>query len=360
MQQHALDTLSEQSAYTRTGRGDELARLCAAFAAEWPDAIRAFDFGRGAEEGPMCALLASRADARKVPLLMLQGARWLACILAMSAAGFGNPAVAQTNPDVPAALSTPPPDAEQSPPQPAPADSGTQPSGSGLLSDIKLYFTAPLRWDARDWAWFGGALVAIGAAHHYDTQVRTHFAKSLAPGQTINSDDVQDAIPTVAVIGLTWSYAALADDNNGRRETGAMVEAAALSSMTAYALKYIVRREGPNDSSDPNEWFKGGGNSFPSWHSSAAFAVGTVLAESGNDEYRWLRRLFGYGLGVVTSYERLKHNAHWISDTVAGAAIGGATANFTMHRRYSSEEQASLSIVPVEGGAMLSYRVSLP
>jgi membrane-associated phospholipid phosphatase len=250
---------------------------------------------------------------------------------------------------------------DQSLPQPAAAEQpATQQTGSGLLTDIKLYFTAPLRWDARNWAWFGGALLAIGAAHHYDTQVRTHFVKNLAPGQTTNSDDVQDIVPTVAVVGLTWSYAALTDDSNGRRETGTMVEAAALSAVTAYALKYIVAREGPDETSNPNEWFKGHGYIFPSFHSTAAFAVGTVLAESGNDEYRWLRRLLGYGLGVATSYERLKHNAHWLSDTLAGAAIGGATANFTMHRRYANEEQSSLSVVPVEGGAMLTYRLSLP
>jgi len=69
MQQHALATLAEQSGFTRTGRSDEVARLCAAFAAEWPDAVRAFEFGRSAEGRPMCALVASRGDVRKLPLL---------------------------------------------------------------------------------------------------------------------------------------------------------------------------------------------------------------------------------------------------------------------------------------------------
>jgi PAP2 superfamily len=217
-----------------------------------------------------------------------------------------------------------------------------------------------LRWDSRDWAWFGGALLAIGAAHHYDTQVRTHFVQNLKPGQTVNSDDVQDVLPTVGVLGLTWAYAALVDDSNGRREAWTMLEAAGLSSVTAYALKYVIAREGPDQTSNPNQWFKGGGGSFPSWHSTAAFAVGTVLAESGNDEYRWLRRLLGYGLGVATSYERMKHNAHWLSDTVAGGAIGAATANFTMKRTDATDEGARLSVVPVQGGAMLTYRVWLP
>jgi membrane-associated phospholipid phosphatase len=247
-----------------------------------------------------------------------------------------------------------------SPEAAASTEAATPPQGSGLGADIKLYFTAPLRWDSRDWAWFGGALLAIGAAHRYDTQVRTHVVQNLKPGQTINSDDVQDALPTVGVLGLTWAYAAFENDSSGRREAWTMLEAAGLSTVTAYALKYIVAREGPDQTSNPNEWFKGGGDSFPSWHSTAAFAVGTVLAESGNDEYRWLRRLLGYGLGVVTSYERMKHNAHWLSDTVAGGALGAATANFTMKRTYATDEGASLSVVPVQGGAMLTYRVVLP
>ena len=29
------------------------------------------------------------------------------------------------------------------------------------LQDARLYFTAPLRWDGRDWLEFGGTLVAI-------------------------------------------------------------------------------------------------------------------------------------------------------------------------------------------------------
>src|ERR1700694_3561971 len=80
----------------------------------------------------------------------------------------------------------------------AAAGSAAAEQPSQLASDIKGYFTAPLHWDRGDWAWFGGALVAIGAAHHYDTQVRTHFIKTLGASKTTNSKDVQAAIPTAA------------------------------------------------------------------------------------------------------------------------------------------------------------------
>ena len=246
-------------------------------------------------------------------------------------------------------------------PVPQPAASANSGAEYGLGSDIKAYFTAPLHWDGGQWAWFGGALAAIGAAHHYDTQVRSHFVKQLGPGQHFNSDDLQDAIPTAAVVLASWGYAALTDDRSGHEEAWTMLEAAGLGSVTAYALKYAVGRQSPDDTDNPNRWFRGGSPSFPSWHSTAAFAVGTVLAESGNDDYRWIRRLLGYGLGAATSYERLKHNAHWLSDTVAGAALGIASAKFSMNRREGRDAATSgLTVEPVPGGALLAYHLTLP
>jgi hypothetical protein len=72
MQDHTLTTVSEESGFRRTGRTDEVTRLCAAFAAAWPRAVRSLEFGRSAEGRPMRALLACRTDPRRVPVLLLQ------------------------------------------------------------------------------------------------------------------------------------------------------------------------------------------------------------------------------------------------------------------------------------------------
>ncbi|MGH8176428.1 MAG: M14 family zinc carboxypeptidase [Steroidobacter sp.] len=77
----SLLTVAEQSAFQRTGRTDEVGRLCEAFERTWPDAVRSFEYGRSAEGRPMLALIASRAGTlsseelkqRKIPVLMLQG-----------------------------------------------------------------------------------------------------------------------------------------------------------------------------------------------------------------------------------------------------------------------------------------------
>jgi membrane-associated phospholipid phosphatase len=96
-------------------------------------------------------------------------------------------------------------------------------------------------------------------------------------------------------------------------------------------------------------------------HSGAAFAIGTVFAESGNDRHRWLRRVIGYGVAGYTAYARVDHNAHWMSDAMAGAALGYSTARFTMQRREGSDAtpRASTAVVPVGDGVMFTFAVPL-
>jgi len=218
--------------------------------------------------------------------------------------------------------------------------------------------TAPLRWRSREWLYFGGAVAAIGLAHHYDSTVRTHFVDNSPQAiGTSNNHALSDAAPAAAIFVGTWAYANLIDDNDGRREAGAMLEAAVLSIGTAYVLKYASGRKGPDQTTDPNQWWSGG-SSFPSAHATAAFAIGSVLAESGNDRYRWVRRVIGYGAAGFTVYERLSHNAHWLSDTVAGAALGAASARFAMNRetlRYGDTGGATLALTPLPHGLMLRY-----
>ena len=225
------------------------------------------------------------------------------------------------------------------------------------LEDTKLYFTSPLRWDEKDWLYFGGALVAVGAAHSFDERVRDHFAtgsKAILNGGE-DKNTLRDAAPTVALVAGTGLYAAFIDDHDGYRETWSLIEAGAFSGATAEVLGYAIGRERPDATTSPNEWGKGG-DSFPSLHTTVAFAVGTVFAESGNDEYRWIRRIIGYGVASATAYVRTSENVHWLSDSVAGAALGIATARFVLNRQ-EAQDRAALQFQPVKNGWLISYSV---
>jgi len=77
----ALETVAEQSKFVRTGRYEEVPRLCEAFAHAWPDLVKCVDFGRTPEGRPMVALVASRSGAltaeearkRDLPVMLMQG-----------------------------------------------------------------------------------------------------------------------------------------------------------------------------------------------------------------------------------------------------------------------------------------------
>ncbi len=76
-----LTTIAERSAFTRTGRYDEVERLCAAFAARWPDEARCFEFGRSPEDRPLLAIAVSgdgvldpeSVRAHERPVVLFQG-----------------------------------------------------------------------------------------------------------------------------------------------------------------------------------------------------------------------------------------------------------------------------------------------
>ena len=76
-----LTTVAERSTYARTGRYDEVVRLCAAFARTWPAQVRCAEFGRTPEGRPMLALVASSdgtltaaaARAKARPVVLIQG-----------------------------------------------------------------------------------------------------------------------------------------------------------------------------------------------------------------------------------------------------------------------------------------------
>ncbi len=77
----SLRTVAEQSGNLRTGRYDEIERLCPAYQQTWPKQVRCFAFGRTPEGRPMLALVASAdgvldaaaAHRAQRPIVLMQG-----------------------------------------------------------------------------------------------------------------------------------------------------------------------------------------------------------------------------------------------------------------------------------------------
>lgn len=86
----------------------------------------------------------------------------------------------------------------------------------------------------------------------------------------------------------------------------------AIQAAAVNGIKYSVGRLRPDGTSY---------NSFPSGHTATAFMTATLL----HKEYGWRSPWFsigGYTAAAITGVSRLMNNRHWMSDIVAGAAIG--------------------------------------
>src|SRR5258706_14791076 len=96
-------------------------------------------------------------------------------------------------------------------------------------------------------------------------------------------------------------------------------------------FKIAVGRERPSDTDDPFH-FKPGfrDSSFPSGHTTVAFAAATVFTE----QYpTWLVAIPAYGTAGAIGFSRMVANKHWASDVLAEAALGTVVAH-TLRKRH--------------------------
>jgi hypothetical protein len=240
-------------------------------------------------------------------------------------------------------------------------DAGPSPASAAetapiLTDDLKAFAREPLRWRRREWLRFAGIAAAVGVAYQYDDDIRARYANDGEP----NYHEVADAMPPAILFGATWFADKLAHNEEARREAAAMRRAFVVQTIGTEVLKVAFRRERPGPGVPRDHWNQRDLSlSFPSGHTGAAFAIGTVFAESGDDRHRRLRRVVGYGVGTVVAYQRVNHDAHWFSDTVAGAALGIFAARFVMRRHEGKEPRGVFALQPMEDGTMVTYTVPL-
>ena len=111
------------------------------------------------------------------------------------------------------------------------------------------------------------------------------------------------------------------------------IDASAFSGIAAQAMKLTFSRVRPIDSGpggDPNLWFKGHGNqSFPSGEVTEVSSIVTPFVLEYGHDYPAV-----YALELLPIYDgiaRMKAQAHWQTDVLAGFALGTGTAWLIHH-----------------------------
>ena len=133
---------------------------------------------------------------------------------------------------------------------------------------------------------------------------------TVIPDFRYHYDDYLQYAPAAVMVGMK------ACGYEGRSSWGRMLVSdafsAAIMAGAVNGIKYSVGRLRPDGSRH---------NSFPSGHTATAFMTASLL----HKEYGWRSPWFsigGYTAAAVTGVSRICNNRHWLSDVVAGAAVG--------------------------------------
>jgi hypothetical protein len=233
----------------------------------------------------------------------------------------------------------------------------------GYLTDTGYIVTSPAHWDGRDW--LTASLVVGGTLGLYavDEDIRDFFQD--------NQSDSDDTIATIAepfgngfvvvpALGGLYLYGYFADNNRLVRTSLLSLESFVVSGVITTAIKYTGHRHRPDADDGAYEWngpaFSSDHVSFPSGHSTTAFAVASVIsseyASTGYVPY------IAYGVASLTALSRIYDDRHWASDVLFGSAIGYFTGK-TIHKLHT-EEDTNLTIYPLfdqdRSMIVMSYR----
>ncbi len=146
-----------------------------------------------------------------------------------------------------------------------------------------------------------------------------------------------------------------------------IAEATTISALVSQVVKISAGRQRPDvhygavPATSPTQ-----NTSFYSGHTNFAFALavssGTVASMRGYELAPWIWGT-GMAVAVTTGYLRVAADRHYLTDVIAGAAIGSAfgfAIPYLFHRpKANSADHPMISAIPVEGGGMIAISGNL-
>lgn len=178
--------------------------------------------------------------------------------------------------------------------------------------DFKAEVASPVTTDARKVLIYGSALT-LGAAlfqHEIGDHIQKDMVKHKPFGDYSKYGDLMGQLVPNAAYVLGQAIAGYSGSGQGYARALGMFKATAYASGVTTVIKYSVREPRPNNHQDRN--------SFPSGHSTTAFAfAGYVLEEHG-----WAWGAPSLALAGFVGASRINDNKHRLHDVLAGGTIG--------------------------------------
>jgi len=155
------------------------------------------------------------------------------------------------------------------------------------------------------------------------------------------TDDYLRYAPAAAVYALNLS--GIKGKHSLADATGIYLLTTAISGTLAISSKHLTLRTRPDGSDN---------RSFPSGHSTTAFASAEFLRQEYKDVSPWYGYA-GYTVATTTAVLRLYNKKHWLSDVVAGAGFGilSAKASYLLYPKIKQalggKKTMNYSLVPL-------------
>lgn len=172
----------------------------------------------------------------------------------------------------------------------------------------------------------GAGLVVM--AFQGDDEIR-EFAQSNKTEVTENIAKVGEMIGnggySAPAAGAAYALGVVIKNDKIKRVALITLKAELMTGIMAQALKMSFHRERPNVAVDSTQ-FHGMDftttehRSFPSGHTTTAFTLATIVADTYKDNK--FIPVLAYGAAAVAGASRIHDNAHWASDVIAGAFLG--------------------------------------
>lgn len=151
----------------------------------------------------------------------------------------------------------------------------------------------------------------------------------------------------VPAIGVGYLAGRLAGSPSLSRLSVRAGTAVVVASGITTVLKYSIGRTRPNNGGDSDQFRPfSGATSFPSGHTTLAFALATVIADETRDSWSDVAL---YGAATLTGFARMNDDRHWASDVLAGALVGHLTA------RWLDRRGGWLNVGPRSVGVSLTF-----
>jgi hypothetical protein len=192
-----------------------------------------------------------------------------------------------------------------------------------LIDDVKHVVSAPARWDDEEWRKAGWAsLAVVGTALAIDRPLRDEMRHHSGDNTFVTQVERFGMQYAAGVVGGFYLVGALTDDENARQVAQDSIAASLIASgIITPAIKLVTGRSRPRDEVGIYHFkpFSNGNSSFPSGHTTEAFAVASVVAN--HYEETWVT-CTAYSIAGLVGLARTYHRAHFASDVLAGAMIG--------------------------------------